>query len=53
MHIYRNDDRKIRQFSVEIRCVSIKRVQQGTALTKWNSESSFDGTLIILIETFR
>jgi len=53
MYICRNDDRKIRQNTLELLCVSIKHGQYSTTVINWTSESSSDGTLIILIETFR
>jgi hypothetical protein len=53
MHIGRNEDRKSRQFSLEILCLSIKQGQYSPVVTNLTSESSSDGTPIILIETFR
>ena len=53
MHIGRNNDFKIRSFSLELLCVSIKHGQYSPVLINLTSESSSDVTLTILIETCR
>jgi hypothetical protein len=53
MHIGQNEDRRIRQFSLERLCVSIKHGQYSLVVINVTSERSSDGTTIILIETYR
>jgi hypothetical protein len=52
MHIGQNEDRRIRQFSLERLCVFIKQGQYSLVVINVTSERSSDGTTIILIETY-
>jgi len=52
MYTGRNDDRKIRDFSLERLCVSIKHGQCSTVVINWTSDYSSVGTPVIFKEIF-